>query len=120
MPGIQIRMPGTYILTVGMENYQAFKQGLMDEINGWHIAGMERVTDLFPLVGSFVNLAYPVPAGTVKFLQDEEVYLGAQVKDPRDESGKTRFGVIAREDLILICTYGENGTDPKIVAYVSR
>lgn len=109
-----------YISTVGMENYRAFKQGLMDEINSWNITGMGKVTELFPLVGSFVNLEYPIPSGTVKFLQDDEVYLGAQVKDLLDESGKTCFGVIAREDFILVCTYGENGTAPEIVVYKKR
>lgn len=109
-----------YILTGCMENYQAFKRELLDEINGLNIAGMETVMELYPLVGSFVNLEYPVPGGTVKFLKDDEVYLGAQVRNLFDESGKSCFGVIARESFILICTYGENGTDPQIVVYKRR
>ncbi len=109
-----------YILTGGMENWQAFKKGLMDEINGLNIDGMEAVTELYPLVGSFVNLEYPIPSGTVRFLKDDEVYLGTQVRNLVDESGKTCFGVIARENFILICTYGENGADPEIVIYKRR
>lgn len=109
-----------YILTGGMENWQAFKKGLIDEINGLNIDGMEKVTELYPLVGSFVNLEYPIPSGTVKFLKDDEVYLGAQVKNLFDDSGKSCFGVIARENFILICTYEENGANPEIVTYKRR
>ena len=109
-----------YILTGGMENYQMFKQGLVDEINDLHIEGMETVTELYPLVGSFVNLEYPVPSGTVKFLKDDEVYLGAQVKNLLDDSGRTCFGVIARESFILICVYGENAANPELVLFKRR
>lgn len=110
-----------YILTGGLDNYQAFKQGLIDEIHALQIAGMEKVVELYPLVGSFVNLEYPLPNGsTAKLLNDDEVYLGAQVKNRFDESGKTCFGIIARESFILICTYGENGTDPELILYKHR
>lgn len=109
-----------YILTDGMEHYQAFKNGLIEEINALNIEGMERVTELYPLVGSFVNLVYPIPSGTVKFLKDDEVYLGAQVKNLFDKSGKTCFGVIARESFILICTYEENGANPNLILYKCR
>lgn len=109
-----------YILTGGIENWQAFKTGLIDEINGLNVDGMEMVTELYPLVGSFVNLEYPIPSGTVKLLKDDEVYLGTQVKNLFDDSGKTCFGVIARESFILICTYSENGADPQLVLYKHR
>lgn len=110
----------SYILDGGMERYLAFKKGILDEVNALSINGMEAVTELYPLVGSFVNLEYPVSGGTVKFLKDDEVYLGAQVKNLLDESGKTCFGVIAREDFLLICTYGENCADPELVLYQRR
>ncbi len=109
-----------YILTDGMDNYQAFKKSLMDEINALNIDGMENVTELYPLVGNYVNLEYPVPGGAVKFLKDDEVYLGTQVKNLFDESGKSCFGVIARENFILICTYSVNGTEPELVLYKRR
>lgn len=111
----------SYILTGGMENWHAFQSKLMEEINALSIDGMEKVTALYPLVGHFVNLEYPLPnGGTVKFLKDDEVYLGAQVKNLFDESGKTCFGVIARENFLLVCTYGENGTNPELVTYRRR
>lgn len=106
-------------MTNGTESYSAFKNTLMDEINALHIDGMEKVTELFPLVGNFVNLEYPLPSGAVKFLKDDEVYLGAQVESLSDNSGKC-FGIIARENFILICTYGENGTNPELILYKRR
>lgn len=110
-----------YILTGGMEAYQAFKRTLIDEANALKIDGMEPITELYPLVGSFVNLEYPLPNGeTVKFLKDDEVYLGAQVRNLLDENGKTCFGVIAREKFLLVCAYGESCANPELVAYQRR
>ena len=109
-----------YILTGDMDHYQTFKNDLFEEINGLNIDGMESVTELYPLVGSFVNLEYPIPSGTVKFLKDDEVYLGTQIKNLLDDSGKTCFGVIARDNFILICIYEENGANPKLILYKHR
>ncbi|MGN1451537.1 MAG: DUF3795 domain-containing protein, partial [Eubacteriales bacterium] len=110
-----------YILTGGMEAYQNFKKGLMDEINALDIPGMEKVSELYPLVGRFVNLPYPLPSHeTVRFLRDDEMYLGAQVKNLFDDNGKACFGVIARAEFLLVCEYGENCADPEIVVYKRR
>lgn len=107
-----------YILVGGKENYSAFKKRLIEKINAINIEGMEKVTELYPLVGSFVNLKYPLPnENKVSFLKNDEVYLGAQVKNLFDDSGKTCYGVIAREDFILICEYGENATNPELIVY---
>lgn len=107
-----------YILTDGIDAYRAFKKGIADEINALGIDGMEAVGELYPLVGNYVNLKYPVHGGAVKFLKDDEVYLGAQVGNLHDES--RCFGVIAREDFLLVCEYGENGANPALVAYKRR
>lgn len=110
-----------YIRTGGMENYLAFKRCLIDEINALRVEGMEQVKELYPLVGNFVNLAYPLPSGeAVPFLKNDETYLGAQVKNLFDDSGKSCYGVIARESFILVCEYGENGVNPELVAYKRR
>lgn len=110
-----------YILTGGTENYTAFKKTLIDEINALNVEGMERVSELYPLVGSFVNLEYPLPSGgTVKLLKDDETYLGAQVANLLGEAGKSCYSVIAREGFILVCEYGENGANPEIVVYKRR
>lgn len=110
-----------YILTGGMDNYRKFKDDLISEINALNVSGMEKVSELYPLVGSFVNLEYPLPSGnTVKFLRDDEMYLGAQVANLLDSEKKTCFGVIARESFLIICEYGENCADPRIVIYKER
>ncbi len=110
-----------YIQLGGMEAYLAFKKGLIDEINALNVEGMEKVTELYPLVGNFVNLEYPLPNGDkVKFLDNEEMYLGAQAANLFDDSRKTCFGIIARESFLLICEYGENCANPEIVVYKRR
>lgn len=110
-----------YILTGGMENYLAFKKGLIDEINALGIEGMGKVCELYPLVGNFINLEYPMPNGKAcKFLQDDEVYLGAQVENLFDDSKKSCYGVIAREGFILVCEYGENCENPELVLFKRR
>lgn len=110
-----------YILTGGKENYQAFKKSLINEINAMNIDGMEPVTELYPLVGSFVNLEYTLPSGkAVKFLDDNEIYLGAQTKNMFDDVKTPCFGVVARGNFILVCTYSVNGTEPELVLYKQR
>ncbi len=101
--------------------YNRNRQGLIDEINALNIDGMEKVTELYPLAGNFVNLEYPLPNGNrVAFLKNDETYLGAQVKNFFDDSDKTCYGVIARESFILVCEYGENAVNPEIVIFKRR
>ncbi len=108
------------ILTGGMESYSLFKNGLIDEINGLNIVGMEKVTELYPLVGHFVNLQYSLPSGEkVKFLRDDEIYLGAQVKNILGDE-KCCFGVVCRENFLLICRYDEGCTNVELVLYKTR
>ncbi|MBQ9384834.1 MAG: helix-turn-helix domain-containing protein [Ruminiclostridium sp.] len=96
-----------------------FKQKLIGEINALNIEGMPKVERLNALVGSYINLAYRLPNGsTVKFLDDNATYLGDQLEC---EFGCGRcFGVAANMEFILVCTYGENGSDPELVIYKKR
>ncbi len=99
--------------------FEAFKKQLIEEINDLHIEGMPRVVSLNALVGGYVNLAYRLPGGAqVKFLDDQTTYLGNQLES--DLGDGRCFGVLANMDFILICTYGENGTDPELVLYKKR
>lgn len=99
--------------------FEEFKQKLIDEINDLHIEGMPRLDKLNALVGSYVNLAYPLPGGAqVKFLDDGTTYLGNQLEC--ELGGDRCFGVLANMDFILICTYGEGGSDPELVLYKKR
>lgn len=97
--------------------FDEFKKQLVDEINALGIEGMPKLEGLNALVGSFVNLAYPLPSGaSVKFLDDGTTYLGNQL-----ETGEERcFGVLANADFILICTYGCAGAEPELLLYKKR
>ena len=99
--------------------FEAFKQQLINEINDLHIEGMPKVETLNALVGSYVNLAYPLPSGvSVRFLNDGTTYLGNQLES--EFGGDRCFGVLANMDFILICTYECEGRNPELVLYKKR
>ena len=99
--------------------FEALKKQLLEEINALGVEGMPRVEKLNALVGSYVNLAYPLPSGiSVKFLDDRTTYLGNQL-EPEAGGGRC-FGVLANADFILISTYGRDGADPELVLYKKR
>ena len=99
--------------------FDAFKQKLIAEINDLHIEGMPKLTRLNALVGSYVNLEYPLPSGLrVKFLNDQTTYLGTQLES--EIVGGFCFGVLANMDFILVCTYGEGGSNPELLLYKKR
>ena len=99
--------------------FEAFKQKLIEEINGLHIEGMPRVEKLNALVGQSVNLAYRLPNGDqVKFLDDQTTYLGNQLES--EFGGERCFGVLANMEFILVCTYEKDGTNPELVLYKKR
>ena len=99
--------------------FDKFKKQLIDEINALGIEGMPKVEKLNALVGSYVNLAYPLPSGlNVKFLDDGTTYLGNQLES--EFGGERCFGVLANMDFILICTYEAEGKNPELVLYKKR
>ena len=99
--------------------FEMFKKQLIKEINELHIEGMPKVEKLNALVGSYVNLAYPLPSGAnVKFLNDQTTYLGTQFES--EFGGDRCFGVLANMDFIMICTYGLEGANPELVLYKKR
>ena len=103
----------------GDGKFEELKKQLIEEINALHIEGMPKLENLNALVGSYVNLAYPLPSGAaVKFLNDQTTYLGNQL-EPENDIGRC-FGVLANVDFILICTYGEGGSDPELLLYQKR
>lgn len=101
----------------GADAFAALKQAIIAEINALGIPELH-VTDLALLIGSYVNLEYPLSSGQkAKFLDDGKVYLGMQV----ERSGNERcYGVVADEDILLVCEYGENGADPSLLLYKKR
>ncbi len=99
--------------------FEAFKKQLIEEINDLHIEGMPKVDRLNALIGSYVNLEYRLPSGAkVKFLDDGTTYLGNQLEC--ELGGDRCFGVLANMDFILVCTYGEGGSEPELVLYKKR
>ena len=111
-----------YILISGEENFEDFKNILIDEINDLKIQGMPKINDLIPLNGTFVNLNYPLPNGkSIQFLEDNEIYLGTQVECEYNDGETIRcFGVLANMNFILISEYGPNGNNPELVLYKKR
>lgn len=70
-------MVAKYIQIGGMENFNKFKQQLVEEFNRLNVPGMPEIKDLNPLNGAYVNLAYPMPNGyEMKILDDNSIYLG--------------------------------------------
>ena len=102
----------------GEEKFKEFRDQLIRELNDLHIEGMPEVTELFALVGGYVNLAYPLPnGGNVKLLDDAATYLGCQLESL---FGGRCFGVVANMEFLLVCTYEENGENPELVLYKKR
>lgn len=111
-----------YIRLGGMEGYRLLVEQLTNELNGLGIPGMPTIHELFPINGTFVNLAYPMPSGkSVKLLDDTAIYLGNQVECMfNDGSLNKYFGLVAGLNFLLVSEYGENCTDPQIVVYQQR
>lgn len=99
--------------------FESFKKELIKEINDLNIKGMPKLESLSALVGSYVNLSYPLPSGEyVKFLNDNTTYLGNQLESLEDE--KKCYGVLANVEFILISTYEENGNNPQLILFKRR
>ena len=91
---------------------------LIAEFNALGIADMERVTDLNALRGASVNLSYPLPSGqSVKLLDDNKIYLGNQL---HKKNSSRCYGLAADERFLLVCEYGDGGSEPEMVVYQKR
>ena len=111
-----------YISIGGTENYELLKNELIKEFNSLNIDGMYKVSELYPLNGSFVNLEYTLPGGQkVKILADDEIYLGNQVEcEFNSDELKKCFGLVASMNFLLVCEYEENGNNPEVIVYKKR
>ena len=91
---------------------------LIEEFNALGITDMPQITTLCELSGSFVNLEYTFPSGEkVKLLDDNKVYLGYQVEK---EDSERCYGLVGDENILLVCEYGCNGSDPELIVYKKR
>ena len=103
----------------GEAGFEEFKKGLIDEFNALDVEGLPKVDSLNVLSGSFVNLEYTLPNGTVvKFLDDSATYLGNQL--PCECGGSRCFGIVANTSFLMVCTYEEDGKNPELVVYKKR
>lgn len=94
------------------------KKTLIKEFNALGIKSMPEVTELTPLNGSFVNMEYTLSNGEkIKLLKDENIYLGAEL--PKENSDFC-YGLAADNEYLLVCEYGNEGSNPKIVIYKKR
>jgi hypothetical protein len=111
-----------YIEIGGHKKYNEFKNQLVKEINELNIEGIPKIDELYALNGSFVNMKYPLPNGKIiDFLDNNEIYLGNQVEcEFNDDEIKKCYGIVANPSFILICKYGENGSNPEIIIYKRR
>lgn len=94
------------------------KKQLIDEFNSLGIEDMEEVKDLNALLGSYINLQYTLPGGQeIRFWDDKRIYFGNQVC----KIGSSRcYGLTADENFLLVCEYGEGGSDAEIVLFKRR
>lgn len=94
------------------------RKQLIEEINALNIKNMPKVSKLYALKGSFVNLEYTLQSGQkIKFWNDNEIYLGTQLKK---ENYDRCFGITASEKYVLVCEYSKNGENPEIIVFKSR
>ena len=94
------------------------KTQLVAEFNALGIEDMEEVKNLNALNGSFINLEYTLPSGqTMKLWDDERIYLGNQICKKNSDRC---YGLTADENYLLVCEYGDDGSDAEIVVYKRR
>lgn len=94
------------------------KQRLIDEFNALGIPDMPEVADLNTLPGSYINQTYPLPSGqAVSLWRDDQIYLGNQLEKI---GGGRCYGIVADENYLLVCEYGEGGSDPEIILFKKR
>lgn len=109
-----------YAGSCSKEKFEDFKKQIIDEFNTLlHVAGLPKVENLNVLSGSFINLEYKLPNGSVvKFLDDKATYLGSQLESKF--GGNKCFGIAANMDFLLVCAYEEKGENPELILYKKR
>ena len=111
-----------YIEIGGKSKYESLKKELLCDFNSLNIDGMPKIEELYPLHGKFVNMEYSLPNGKkIKLLNDNEAYLGNQVECLfNNKDMKKYFGILANMNVLLVCEYRDNVSDPEIIVYKKR
>ncbi|MCI8582578.1 MAG: DUF3795 domain-containing protein [Dorea sp.] len=101
----------------GCNEFIRLQRTLINEFNSLGIENLQ-VEELNLLNGFYVNLEYQLINGqSVKFLEDNKVYLGNQIEKPDSDRC---YGLVADEKYLLVCEYGCNGENPQIIIYKKR
>lgn len=101
----------------GFDEFIRLKNTLIDEFNSLGVKNLQ-IKELNLLNGFYVNLEYQLINGqSVKFLEDNKVYLGNQIEKPDSDRC---YGIVADDKYLLVCEYGCNGDDPQIIIYKKR
>lgn len=96
----------------------ALKQELIAEFNALDIEGMDEVSELFALRGAFINMEFTLPNGDkAKFWNDNRIYLGSQLQK---QNSDRCYGIAADETHLLVCEYGQGGSDAQLVLFKRR
>jgi len=96
----------------------SLRSDLIEQFNSLNITGMEPLTTLYALKGSFINMTYKLPGGMpARFWDDDKIYLGSQLA----KKGSDRcYGLAADEKYLMVCEYDPDGTNPEIVVFKRR
>lgn len=111
-----------YIEIGGEKSFDSLEKELLEEINSLKVPGMPKIEKLYPLHGEFINLEYTLPnMKRVKFLEDDETYLGNQVESNfNDEDIKRYIGIVANMSFILICECDLDFNNSELLIYKRR
>ena len=91
------------------------KEELIVKFNELNIEDMAEVSELHELKGDFINLEYILPSGqTAQLWEYDKTYYGAEICK---EGSKLCYGLADDEKYLLVCEYGEGGTDAEIVIF---
>lgn len=105
-----------YIEVGGNDAFNRQKKLLINEFNSLDIDGLPKIDELYPLLGSYVNLEYTLPNKLrVRLLHDEAQYLGNQVKSMFDDN--KYFGLVTNMTFILVSIYDASGKNAELVIY---
>ncbi len=89
------------------------KEELIQKFNELGIEDMAEVTELNELRGDFINLEYNLPSGQrIKLWDDSKLYYGAEICKKNSERC---YGLAADDRYLLVCEYGDGGSDAEIV-----
>ena len=91
------------------------KEELIKEFNALGIEDMEQVDALNELPGHFINLEYTLASGqTIKFWDDNKTYWGNQICK---KNSSRCYGLATDGKYLLVCEYGDNGSNAEIVVF---